>query len=38
VAFAFANLAPRAVANHRWYLQKFPGYPARRRALIPFVW
>jgi protein-S-isoprenylcysteine O-methyltransferase Ste14 len=36
--FTFANLAPRAVANHRWYLRQFPDYPAGRRALIPFVW
>ena len=41
LAFAvltFANLAPRAVANHRWYRQKFPDYPPERRALIPGVW
>ena len=37
-AFTFANLAPRAVANHRWYLQRFPDYPDERRVLIPFVW
>lgn len=37
-AFTFANLAPRAVSNHRWYLGKFDEYPAARRALIPFVW
>ncbi|MDE2880369.1 MAG: 3-oxo-5-alpha-steroid 4-dehydrogenase [Acidobacteriota bacterium] len=36
--FTFANLAPRAVANHRWYRQKFPDYPSDRRALIPGVW
>ncbi len=34
----FANLAPRAVANHRWYRQNFPNYPPERRALIPGVW
>ena len=34
----FANLAPRAVANHRWYRQNFPDYPSERRALIPGVW
>ena len=32
-----ANLLPRALANHRWYRQKFPDYPARRKAIIPFV-
>ena len=38
VAFTIANLAPRALSNHRWYLAKFPDYPAARRALIPLVW
>ena len=38
VAFTVANLAPRALSNHRWYLQKFSDYPASRRALIPFLW
>jgi 3-oxo-5-alpha-steroid 4-dehydrogenase 1 len=37
-AFTFANLAPRAIANHRWYRERFPDYPDERRALIPFVW
>jgi protein-S-isoprenylcysteine O-methyltransferase Ste14 len=40
LAFALytaANLAPRAVAHHAWYRARFPGYPPRRRALIPFV-
>jgi hypothetical protein len=37
-AFTVANLAPRALANHRWYQEKFPDYPGRRRALIPFLW
>ncbi len=40
-AFAFytvANLAPRAAAHHRWYRERFPDYPTRRRALVPFVW
>ena len=32
-----ANLIPRAVANHRWYLQKFPDYPRHRKILIPFL-
>jgi 3-oxo-5-alpha-steroid 4-dehydrogenase 1 len=30
-----ANLLPRALANHRWYRERFPEYPRRRRALIP---
>jgi hypothetical protein len=32
-----ANLAPRALAHHAWYRQRFPDNPARRRALVPFV-
>jgi len=32
------NIGPRAVAHHRWYLDKFKdSYPKDRRALIPFV-
>jgi steroid 5-alpha-reductase/3-oxo-5-alpha-steroid 4-dehydrogenase 1 len=36
--YTIANLAPRAGSNHRWYREKFPDYPAERRALIPYVW
>lgn len=32
-----ANLLPRALANHRWYREKFETYPAARKAIIPFV-
>jgi 3-oxo-5-alpha-steroid 4-dehydrogenase 1 len=33
------NIGPRAIAHHRWYLDKFKGeYPKERKALIPFVW
>lgn len=36
--YSVANLAPRAISNHRWYREKFPGeYPRERRALIPYV-
>lgn len=35
--YTFANLAPRAFANHRWYRETFPDYPPERRALLPFV-
>jgi len=35
--WTFANLAPRAIANHKWYLEKFSDYPKERKALIPFV-
>ena len=32
-----ANLAPRAFANHKWYLATFNDYPKNRKALIPFI-
>ncbi|KAL0962104.1 hypothetical protein UPYG_G00335720 [Umbra pygmaea] len=35
--FTFSVLASRAVAHHRWYLQKFEDYPKSRKALIPFI-
>jgi protein-S-isoprenylcysteine O-methyltransferase Ste14 len=33
--YTAANLAPRAIANHRWYRTTFPEYPPQRRALVP---
>lgn len=36
--FTSANLAPRARTHLDWYREKFPDFPAERRALIPFVW
>ena len=36
--FTIANLLPRAYSNHRWYCEKFPAYPAKRRILVPYVW
>lgn len=35
--YSAANLGPRALSHHKWYRDKFPDYPAERRALIPFV-
>ncbi len=35
--FTVANLAPRALANRRWYLETFPDFPRERKALIPYV-
>lgn len=32
-----ANLMPRARSHHRWYRERFPDYPARRKAMIPFL-
>ena len=37
LAYAAANLLPRALSHHRWYREKFEDYPVRRRALIPGV-
>jgi 3-oxo-5-alpha-steroid 4-dehydrogenase 1 len=36
-AYTMANLVPRALANHQWYRERFPDYPAERHALIPYV-
>ena len=36
--WTFANLAPRAIAHHQWYLDKFETYPSERKAFIPFIW
>ena len=32
-----ANLIPRAISHHKWYIQKFPNYPTSRKAIIPKV-
>ena len=32
-----ANLIPRALAHHKWYKEKFPGYPQNRKAIIPYI-
>ncbi len=40
LAFAFltlSNLLPRALSNHRWYLEKFPDYPKSRKSLVPYI-
>jgi len=37
-AWTAANLAPRARAHHRWYLETMPDYPQERKALVPGVW
>jgi 3-oxo-5-alpha-steroid 4-dehydrogenase 1 len=38
VVWTFANLAPRAQSNHKWYLKTFEDYPKNRKALLPFLW
>ncbi len=35
--WTMANLIPRAVKHHHWYMEHFPDYPRNRRAIIPFV-
>jgi 3-oxo-5-alpha-steroid 4-dehydrogenase 1 len=35
--FTFANLFPRAISSHKWYKAQFSGYPADRKAIIPFI-
>jgi len=32
-----ANLIPRALSHHKWYKEKFTGYPKSRKAILPFV-
>ena len=35
--WTIANLAPRALSHHKWYLEKFPDYPKERKAIVPFI-
>ena len=30
-----ANLVPRALAHHKWYLSYFSDYPKNRKAVFP---
>ena len=32
-----ANLLPRALAHHKWYLERFPDYPKDRKAIFPHI-
>jgi steroid 5-alpha reductase family enzyme len=41
-AFAFfvwtlVNLIPRAIDHHKWYKSEFADYPAKRKAVFPFL-
>jgi len=35
--FSFANLAPRAISNHKWYHKTFNDYPQNRKILLPYI-
>ncbi len=35
--WTFSNLVPRALNHHRWYRERFPGYPPGRRAVFPWL-
>ncbi|NJM24443.1 MAG: DUF1295 domain-containing protein [Bacteroidia bacterium] len=37
VVWTVANLLPRALLHHQWYLRTFPDYPERRKAVIPYL-
>lgn len=37
VLLTAANLVPRAIANHRWYFEKFDDYPKDRKIIIPYI-
>ena len=32
-----ANVLPRALAHHRWYKKQFAEYPAKRKAIFPYL-
>lgn len=32
-----ANLIPRALVTHKWFNKHFDNYPAKRKAIFPFV-
>jgi len=36
--FTTANLMPRALSHHEWYIKSFPEYPEDRKTLIPFIY
>eukprot|EP00439_Symbiodinium_sp_Y106_P087231 s1_g42.t1 len=33
--FTAGYMIPRALTHHRWYKEKFPDYPAERKAILP---
>ena len=37
LVWTMANLIPRALDHHKWYRSQFPEYPAKRKAVFPFL-
>lgn len=35
--WTIANVLPRALKHHQWYVRQFPDYPSERRAVFPFL-
>lgn len=35
--YTLANLLPRGLSHHQWYLEKFEDYPKDRKAFLPFL-
>jgi hypothetical protein len=35
--WTLVNLLPRALDHHKWYKSEFPDYPAKRKAVFPFL-
>jgi 3-oxo-5-alpha-steroid 4-dehydrogenase 1 len=35
--WTISNLVPRALNHHQWYKNKFPDYPANRKAILPYL-
>jgi len=33
--WTIANLLPRAMNHHKWYIENFENYPKDRKAIIP---
>lgn len=36
--WTMANLIPRSMAHHKWYIQQFDQYPKKRMILFPGLW
>lgn len=37
LVWTMVNLIPRAIDHHKWYHSEFPDYPAKRKAVFPFL-